>query len=150
MLPELRDLFVRDLEKLTLELEAYPDEASVWAVPDGVLNSGGTLALHLIGNLSQFVGADLGGAAFVRDRPAEFARRDVPRAELIAGVQGVSALVAGTLDRLDPAALDAPHPAQLPGFPQGMTTRFFLIHLYGHLNWHLGQVNYHRRMVAAG
>ncbi|MFC6802681.1 hypothetical protein ACFQDE_13950 [Deinococcus caeni] len=88
MLPELRDLFVRDLEKLTLELEAYPDEASVWAVPDGVLNSGGTLALHLIGNLSQFVGADLGGVPFVRDRAAEFARRDVPRAELIAGVRG--------------------------------------------------------------
>ncbi|GGS16530.1 DinB superfamily protein [Deinococcus knuensis] len=155
MLPELRDLFVRDLEKLTLELEAYPDEASVWAVPDGVLNSGGTLALHLIGNLSQFVGADLGGVAFVRDRVAEFARRDVPRAELVVGLQEVSALVAGTLDRLDPAALDpaaldAPHPAQLPGFPQGMSTRFFLLHLYGHLNWHLGQVNYHRRMVAAG
>lgn len=150
MLPELRDLFVRDLEKLTLELEAYPDEASVWAVSDGVLNSGGTLALHLIGNLSQFVGTDLGGVAFVRDRAAEFAQRDVPRAELIAGLREVSALVAGTLDRLDPAALDAPHPAQLPGFPEGMSTRYFLIHLYGHLNWHLGQVNYHRRMVAAG
>ncbi len=89
MLAELRDLFVRDLERLTAQLEAYPSEESVWVVPDGVLNSGGTLVLHLVGNLSQFVGLELGGVPFVRDRAAEFARRDVSRAELLALLAGV-------------------------------------------------------------
>jgi hypothetical protein len=28
-----------------------------------------------------------------------------------------------------------------------MTTREFLIHLHGHLNWHLGQVDYLRRIL---
>ncbi|GGN36115.1 DinB family protein [Deinococcus daejeonensis] len=147
MWPELRELFVRDLGKLIAELEAYPDDASVWRVRGDIVNPAGTLALHLIGNLSQFVGADLGGAAFVRDREAEFARRDVPRAELIAGLREVSARVVAALDGLDAARLDEVSAPQLPGFPEGMTVRYFLIHLYGHLNWHLGQVDYHRRTL---
>ncbi|AKH16500.1 DinB family protein [Deinococcus soli (ex Cha et al. 2016)] len=147
MWPELRELFVRDLGKLIAELEAYPDDASVWRVRGDIVNPAGTLALHLIGNLSQFVAADLGGVPFVRDREAEFARRDVPRAELIAGLREVSARVVAGLDGLDEARLDEVSARQLPGFPEGMTTRYFLIHLYGHLNWHLGQVDYHRRML---
>ncbi|WP_119673099.1 DUF664 domain-containing protein [Deinococcus sp. RM] len=142
MWPELRELFVRDLGKLIAELEAYPDDASVWRVRGDIVNPAGMLALHLIGNLSQFVGADLGGVAFVRDREAEFAGRDVPRAELIAGLREVAAR-----DGLDAARLDEVSARQLPGFPEGMTTRYFMIHLYGHLKWHLGQVDYHRRML---
>lgn len=138
---------MRDLGKLIAELEAYPDDASVWRVRGDIVNPAGTLALHLIGNLSQFVGADLGGVAFVRDREAEFARRDVPRAELIAGLREVSARVVSALDGLDAARLDEVSARQLPGFPDGMTVRYFLLHLYGHLNWHLGQVDYHRRML---
>ncbi|NTY00063.1 DinB family protein [Deinococcus sp. JMULE3] len=147
MVSELRELFVRDLQKLIAELEAYPDDASVWRVRGDIVNPAGTLALHLIGNLSQFIGADLGGAPFERDREAEFARRDVPRAELIAGLREVSARVVSALDGLDAARLDEVSARQLPGFPEGMTVRYFLIHLYGHLNWHLGQVDYHRRML---
>lgn len=147
MWPELRELFVRDLGKLIAELEAYPDDASVWRVRGDIVNPAGTLALHLIGNLSQFVGADLGRVQFVRDREAEFARRNVPRAELIAGLREVSARVVAALDGLDEARLDEVSTRQLPGFPEGMTVRYFLIHLYGHLNWHLGQVDYHRRML---
>ena len=41
--------------------------------------------------------------------------------------------------------LEKPYPLEVLGYP--MTTGYFLIHLYGHLNWHLGQVNYHRRLV---
>jgi len=150
MLAELRDLFVRDLERLTAQLEAYPSEESVWVVPDGVLNSGGTLVLHLVGNLSQFVGLELGGVPFVRDRAAEFARRDVSRAELLALLAGVREAVSGTLERLPESRLGEVSGTQLPGFPAGMTVGFFLVHLYGHLNWHLGQLDYHRRMTGTG
>jgi hypothetical protein len=57
--------------------------------------------------------------------------------------------VTDTLSRLDPATLGAPHPRSLPGFPDRMTTGYFLIHLHGHLTWHLGQINYHRRLTAS-
>ena len=83
----------------------------------------------------------------IRDR---FARRDVPRAELISGLEHVATVVHDTLGRLEPLRLDEENARQLPGFPDGMTTGFFLIHLHGHLNWHLGQMNYHRRLTALG
>lgn len=150
MLPELQALYARDLAAVIRELNAYPDEASLWRVQGDIVNPAGNLALHLIENLSQFIGDDLGGVPFERDRPAEFARRDVPRAGLVAGLEGVAALVHDTLGRLDPARLEERAARTLPGFPADMTVRFFLIHLFGHLNWHLGQVNYHRRIVTAG
>lgn len=89
----------------------------MWRVRGDIVNPAGTLALHLIGNLSQFVGADLGGAAFVRDRASEFARRDVPRADLIAGLREVSARVVSALDGLDAARLDEVECTAVAGFP---------------------------------
>ncbi|PNY82445.1 DinB family protein [Deinococcus koreensis] len=147
MLPELSTLFARDLTAVIKEMETYPDEATLWRVHGEIINPAGNLALHLIGNLSQFVGDDLGGVPYVRDRAAEFSRRDVPRAELIAGLTHVRTLVHGTLGRLDEARLAEVHPRVLPAFPEGMTSGAFLLHLYGHLNWHLGQIDYHRRLI---
>lgn len=120
MWPELRELFVRDLQQLIAELEAYPDDTSVWRVRGHIVNPAGTLALHLIGNLSQFVGADLGGVPFERDREAEFARWDVPHAELIAGLREVSARVVAALDGLDEARLDEVSAWRVPGFPEAI------------------------------
>jgi uncharacterized damage-inducible protein DinB len=145
---ELAALFTRDLNRVMAELEAYPSEAALWQVSAQVTNSAGNLALHLVGNLSQFVGADLGGAPFARDRDPEFSRRDVPRAELLESLRQTRDVTQLTLNGLDEARLDAVHPRQLPGFPEAMSTRFFLLHLYGHLNYHLGQINYHRRLLS--
>jgi hypothetical protein len=51
-----------------------------------------------------------------------------------------------TLPTLTSAVLEETYPLEVLGYP--MSTQYFLIHLYGHLNYHLGQVNYHRRLVA--
>ncbi|WP_424952073.1 DinB family protein [Deinococcus sp.] len=148
MIPDLAFLYTRDLNKVIAEVEAYPTEDSLWQVTGQIANPAGNLALHLVGNLSQFVGDDLGGVPYERDRPAEFSLRDVPRAELITGLQHTRDLTSQTLAKLDDASLSRVHPRQLPGFPEGMSSRFFLIHLYGHLNYHLGQINYHRRLLS--
>ena len=147
MIPELALLFTRDLNRVIAEIRAYPDEDSLWHVAGQINNSAGNLALHLVGNLSQFVGDDLGDVPFARDREAEFIRKNVPRAELLGGLERTRELVAQTLANLDNARLDRVHPRQPPGFPPDMTSRYFLIHLYGHLNYHLGQINYHRRLT---
>lgn len=149
MLESLAQLFERDLDKVIQELRAYPDEQSVWEIQPGVLNSAGTLALHLSGNLMQFIGVDLGGLAYQRDREAEFSRRGVPRAELIAGLQETRRRVGQTLRGLDASRLSEVPVHLPPSFAPDTTVYTFLLHLYGHLNWHLGQVNYLRRIVTA-
>ena len=145
MTEHLMALFKRDLEKLIAELEAYTDEGKLWTRAGEVKNPAGNLVLHLHGNLNMFVGKVLGNLVFVRDREAEFSRSNVPRAELIAMVQATIAMLERVLPSLNVEDLEKPYALEVLGYP--MTTGYFLIHLYGHLNWHLGQVNYHRRLV---
>ncbi len=146
MTSELLELYRRDLEKLISELEAYPNEESLWRVSGEIKNSSGNLALHLIGNLSHFIGVKLGGTDFVRDRDSEFALKNVSRAEIIEKLHHTLAVLEATLPTLDAATLEATYPLEVMGYP--MTTGYFLIHLYGHLSYHLGQINYHRRLTA--
>ena len=142
---DLSRLMARELATLRDELLAYADEKDIWALPAGVPNSAGTLALHMCGNLRWFVGAQYGATGYVRNRDQEFSRRDVPRAELIEQIQATIDDVTRTLATLDAAALDAPFTLEVNGFrfPAG---RFFM-HLAAHLAYHLGQVDFHRRIV---
>jgi hypothetical protein len=138
-------IFVRDLKALRRELEAFPDEQAIWRTPPGILNSAGTLALHLCGNLQYYVGAKLGGTGYVRDRDAEFATRDVPRARLVELVDVTIGAVERTLASLHDSSLAREFPE--PVAKRTVTTGDFLIHLASHLAYHLGQVDYQRRLV---
>lgn len=145
----LAALFDTDLDQLRTELEAYPDDSSVWRTAPGISNPAGTLALHLAGNLQHFVGAVLGGTGYVRDRDAEFAKRDVPRAELLAHVAEAKTAVARTLGALGDGALERPYGAKVPPtLGESPTVEAVLVYMYGHFAYHLGQVNYHRRLLA--
>ena len=145
MTTALAGVIARDLRALRRELEAYPDERDLWRLVPGIANSGGTLALHLAGNFEHFVGAVLGATGYVRDRGAEFARRDVPRGELLREVDETLAVVQRTLAQLGDDTLARPFPQAVGGVT--VTTGDFLLHLATHLTYHLGQVDYHRRMV---
>jgi len=135
----------RELRALERELNAYQTEDQVWLLPPGLPNSGGTLALHASGNLQHFIGAVLGGTKYVRDRDAEFQRRDVPRSQLIEDLHRADSVVRETLDRLDPSALAGPYP--IPVANRRLDTGDFLMHLVAHLAYHMGQVDFHRRIV---
>jgi hypothetical protein len=145
MTDAFRQVILRELGTLARELGAYPDEQQIWTPVAGLPNTAGTLALHLVGNLEHFIGAVLGHTGYVRDRDAEFARRDVPRAELLALVPRTRGVVAASLAALDDAALDAPFPVPLAG--KVLPTRLVLVHLAAHLAYHLGQLDAHRRVV---
>jgi uncharacterized damage-inducible protein DinB len=145
---DLTRLYQRDLAKLVLELEAYPNEESIWAVAHDIKNSAGNLALHIVGNLNLFIGVDLGATDYMRDRDAEFNLKNVPRADLIQMVKATSSMIETVLNALDKSKLEMIFPKETLGYP--MTTNYFLMHLYGHLNWHLGQINYHRRLLSPG
>lgn len=144
-LKELNQLFQRDLEKLGQELLAYTNEENLWIVDTGISNSAGNLSLHLFGNLRAFIGLDLGGIAYQRNREFEFAGKGVPRMSLLAELEEVKKIVSTSLLGLNPIRLGDKSLHAI--FGHQMTIGFFLIHLYGHLNYHLGQVNYHRRLL---
>jgi uncharacterized damage-inducible protein DinB len=143
----LSALIVRDLRALGRELQAYPTEQAIWEVPPGISNSAGTLAVHLVGNLQHFIGALLGGTGYVRDRDAEFAARGMARDELQRMIDGTIEVIEATLSNVTEAQLAEPFPAEVAGVR--VRTDDFLTHLAVHLGYHLGQVDYHRRLVAA-
>ena len=142
---ELSALYVRDLERLIQELQAFPDTASAWQTAPGVTNAAGTLVLHLEGNLREYIGRQLGQIAYSRQRPLEFSARGVETTELIERIQAVKAMIPGVLQGLSSSQLDALYPEAIQG--KSITTRQFLIHLLAHLNYHLGQVDYLRRIT---
>ena len=143
---EFSFVFLRDIDRLSQEIEAYSTDADVWASPPGILNPGGTLAVHLAGNLHHFIGAVVGGSGYVRDREREFSVRGLSRAEILAEVAEARAAVAAALEALSDDHLTEPWTG---GGPLGKTATVggMLLHLSGHLMYHVGQVNYHRRLL---
>jgi uncharacterized damage-inducible protein DinB len=135
----------RDLRALRREVEAYPDERDLWTTVPGLPNVGGTLVLHLAGNIQHYIGAMLGRTGYVRNRPAEFARRDVPRSELIRDIEAARAAVKTTLEVGQGSDTDADYPELIAG--KKVSTGEYLIHLATHFAYHLGQLDSHRRVV---
>jgi len=137
-------LIDRELESLAGQIELYGSDAELCARQGGLRNPGGNLALHLTGNLQHFIGGILGNSGYVRDRDAEFQRRDLSRAELLREVATTRAVVAKTLRELPDATWAAPYPVEFAG--NRLRTDVFLHHLAAHLAYHLGQIDAHRRI----
>ena len=138
-------LIGRELATVRDELLAYPDEAQIWALPPGVPNSAGTLALHIAGNLRWLIGAQLGATGYVRDRDAEFSARGVARATLIDLIEKTTDEVARTFATLPESRLAEPYPIEIAGARFSVSRA--IGHLTAHLAYHLGQMDYHRRIV---
>ena len=142
----LKELYERDLKKLREEIEQIADEGDLWKTSEGITNSAGNLCQHLTGNLQHFFGAVLGGTGYVRDRDAEFASKGTTKADLLAGIDAAETSVKDTLARLSDEDFARTYPIEV--FDRPMTTGYFLTHLATHFNYHLGQINYHRRLLA--
>ncbi len=145
MQPILFPFFERDLNKLIEELNLYKTGEDIWKIKDGISNSAGTLSLHLVGNLKHFIGTALGKTGYVRERDKEFSLRDIPRDQLVMDVKDTIYVLKNTLSRLSEEDMEKDFP--LPINNSVSSTATVLIYLLAHLNYHLGQVNYHRRLV---
>ena len=146
MTDSLNKVMQRNLVQLKKEMSAYNNEKDLWLMAGEIPNSAGTLCLHLCGNLQHYIGAVLGNSGFARQRDAEFSTRDVPVAELQLLIDTTMNVVSTTLSELDTNALAENYPEEVFGTP--MSKEYFLIHLSAHLGYHLGQINYHRRLLA--
>lgn len=145
LIETLISLFERDLKKLKNELELYPNESQIWKIDREISNSAGNLTLHLIGNLNTYIGAELGKSDYVRNRPLEFSLKDIPKTQLLSDIDKTLEIVINTLNLLTVEDLEKTYPQLV--FEKEMTTGYFLVHLSTHLAYHLGQINYHRRMI---
>ena len=145
-------LFQRDLEKLKTEISSYKDEKKLWEVRDDdrqcggqVKNSAGNLCLHICGNMQYFIGAVLGNSGYERNRNLEFSKNNVPLTVLLKEIDTAMQIVQKTLSELEDEKLNEIFPINVFGYE--MTTGFFLTHLTINLCYHLGQINYHRRIL---
>ena len=141
----LIQLFERDLDHLIIEIESFSKESNLWKISDQISNPSGNLTLHLVGNLKYFIGKMIGGFDYQRNREFEFSGKDVPKTELLEEIKSCKKLVIVSLEGMDESLLSGDYPLEVLGYR--MTYCYFLIHLYGHLNYHLGQINYHRRLL---
>lgn len=140
-------LFDRDLNKLKNELKAYQSEADIWKVSGGITNSAGNLALHLIGNLNHYIGAEMGNSGYQRDRDSEFSDSNVPRVEILKMIEDTRQIITKALLEFPEDWFSRNYPLEEFGHP--MTYEYFMVHLVSHINYHLGQISYHRKLLSA-
>lgn len=145
MIEAIRSSLIRDIDKLKKEIEAYKNPKNIWIIDKDILNSAGNLCLHLISSLNYFIGATLGNTGYVRNRDEEFTIKDIPSGELINKINDTINVVNETLNNLKDEELKEDFPILFAN--QKISTGNMLINVVTHLNYHLGQINYHRRLL---
>lgn len=141
----VNQLISRDLDRIKKELISFESEDSIWKTTGEIKNSAGHLTLHLCGNLRHFIGHVLGGTDYVRDRENEFNSSPISRQNLISEIEVTKTEISSVLDNLSNEDLSKIYPINV--LKTEMTTQFFLIHLSGHLNYHLGQISYLKKVL---
>lgn len=134
--------FDKHLDALIKEIKAYPTESALWEIREGISNSPGNLVCHLVGNLNHYIGHGIGETGYVRNRPLEFSAKDIPSSQLIQDLESTKTMIRKVLISAD---FNADYPEELFGRPG--TVGFFMTQLLTHLTYHLGQINYHRRLL---
>lgn len=143
----LIEIFERDLSALEKEIQSYESETKLWIIENQISNSAGNLCLHVLGNLNHFIGCVLGKTGYVRNRELEFSSKNVPAKDLIHAIEQCMIMIKTALSSLSASDLNAEFPLEIMG--KRASTQFWLIHFACHLNYHLGQINYHRRLISA-
>lgn len=142
----LANFYERDLRKLIDEVNQYKNEADLWKTAGEIKNSGGNLALHIAGGLNHYIGATLAHTGYVRNRDLEFSQKGVERKQIVAQLEALIPTVKQTLNAFTKEQMEAEFPVMFDGAKN--SNSYVLTQLLIHLNYHLGQVNYLRRMLA--
>ena len=142
----LMEILENELNKLKQEINLYKDEKDLWIIKGKISNSAGNLCLHLLGNLNHFIGHLVGGTGYQRDRENEFSEKDVPRAELNNRIDAVIEVIKKSLPKINDSDMNKTFPDKMGG--KIREYGYTLIHITNHFDYHLGQINYHRRLIA--
>ena len=88
---------------------------------------------------------EIGKTGYGRNRDLEFSLKNIPQLQLVKMIEDTIVVVEDGLSRLNENDLEREYPLLV--FKEKTSTGYFLIHLAVHLGYHLGQVNYHRRLL---
>ena len=143
MLDSILTIFYeRDIRRLIEEINLFKQEEDIWKTEGSVKNSCGNLALHIIGGTNYLFGTKLAQTGYVRNRDEEFIQKDVSKKHLITELESLIPLIKTILSSID---INAAYPMMFDG--EMRTNGYVITQLALHLNYHLGQVNYLRRIL---
>jgi len=134
--------YERDIRKIIEEINLFTIEENLWKTQGSVKNSCGNLALHIIGGMNYLIGTTLAATGYVRHRDEEFSKKNVSKKELVAQLEALVPMITKTISTVD---MDAEYPRMFDDAKR--TNSYVLTQLALHLNYHLGQVNYLRRVL---
>ncbi len=141
----LANFYERDLRKLIEEVNLFRNEGDLWRTNGSVKNSSGNLVLHIIGGLNYLIGATLAQTGYLRDRDQEFIKKGVERKDLVGQLEELIGMINKKVNALTQEQMEGEYPIF---FDKPKTsTSYVLQQLLLHLNYHLGQVNYLRRIL---
>lgn len=140
----LKQLYLFEVGNLQREIELYTSDENLWLVNGQIKNSRGNLCIHLIGSMNHFIGTTLLHTDYVRNRDAEFTVKNRSKADLLNQLEEVIVLLNKAFAELTDDDLNKTFPYDFMGTN---TTGFYLTRFLCHLSYHLGQVNYHRRLL---
>ena len=127
-------------------VDALTDD-QIWWRPNETSNSIGNLVVHLSGSLNHYLNRQIGGIAYERDRPAEFAeRRPIPKAELLATFNDMVAKAEQTFAGITLQRLEEPSPEQKM---QDYVVQD-LLNVASHMSTHTGQIAWITKMLQEG
>lgn len=118
-------------------------DADIWWRPFEEQNSIGNILLHVCGNMGQWLVSGVGGAPDTRDRPAEFAQRElIPRQQLLNRLAAVVQTAEEAIVRCDGSELLRVRHVQ-HGPQAGMAA---ILHSVSHFIGHAQEIIYIARL----
>jgi uncharacterized damage-inducible protein DinB len=129
------------------ELVAPISTTQLWARPYPYGNSVGHLLLHITGNLNYYIGAQIAGTGYLRDRDREFNETDrIPKEQVLDHFDQAIAMVVDTIRKQSAQDWCAPYSATLE--PEAHDRFSVLMRMAGHAYHHTGQMIYLTKELA--
>ena len=141
----VRDGFVvyyRTIQSKIHQLTEPLSTAQIWTKPYAYGNSIGNLILHLTGNLNYYIGAQIGGSGYVRNRPLEFTDAGKPKDQLLAAFDRAIETVVATIAQQSDSDWSAPYTATSTENKNRFT---MVLNCLSHADHHVGQIIYLQR-----
>jgi Protein of unknown function (DUF1572) len=140
----LQAALVKEYRERAGELHRWVDPLSqeqFWTNPYSYGNSVGHLLLHLTGNLRYYIGAQIAGTGYVRNRNLEFTdTAKHPKAEVVSRFDRTIDMVVTTLEAQSATDWTAPYSAE--GEPEAKDRFTIFLRCATHFYDHVGQIDY--------
>jgi hypothetical protein len=136
--------FTRNYQNSAKKIHGLIDpltEEQIWIKPYPYGNSIGNLVLHLTGNLNYYLGAEMDGTGYVRNRPLEFEPASrIAKAELLKRFDDAIAVVAVVLQKQSEGDWGSAYSAK--GLEEIGDRFSMILQCAAHLYHHTGQIMY--------